>query len=64
MNKQALTEADNRCKFITPALVGVNVETWNLLDSDCSGYDPHGHIYSFPRIAPGAEVRESRARSS
>lgn len=30
MNKQALTEADIRSKFITPALVGVNGEKWNL----------------------------------
>ncbi len=30
MNKQALTEADIRSKYITPALVGVNGGKWNL----------------------------------
>ena len=31
MNKKALTEADIRTKFITPALVGANGEKWNLM---------------------------------
>jgi len=31
MNKKALTEADIRSKFITPALVGPNGEKWNLM---------------------------------
>jgi type I restriction enzyme R subunit len=31
MNKKALTEADIRTKFITPALVGVNDEKWNVM---------------------------------
>lgn len=30
MNKKALTETDIRSKFITPALVGVNGDKWNL----------------------------------
>jgi type I restriction enzyme R subunit len=30
MNKKTLTETDIRSKFITPALVGVNGEKWNL----------------------------------
>lgn len=30
MNKKALTEADIRVSFITPALVGVNGSKWNL----------------------------------
>ena len=32
MNKKALTEADIRTKFITPALVGENGEKWNQMD--------------------------------
>ncbi|MBL8823167.1 MAG: DEAD/DEAH box helicase family protein [Planctomycetia bacterium] len=31
MNKKELTEADIRTKFITPALLGVNGEKWNLM---------------------------------
>jgi len=31
MNKKALTEADIRTKFITPALVGVNTEKWDVM---------------------------------
>lgn len=31
MHKKALTEADIRTKFITPALVGVNGDKWDLL---------------------------------
>ncbi len=31
MNKKALTEADIRTKFITPALVGPNGEKWNVM---------------------------------
>lgn len=31
MNKKALTEADIRTKFITPALVGANGEKWDLM---------------------------------
>ena len=31
MNKQDLTEADIRTKFITPAIVGVNGSKWNPL---------------------------------
>jgi type I restriction enzyme R subunit len=31
MNKKALTEADIRSKFITPALVGPNGDKWNLM---------------------------------
>jgi type I restriction enzyme R subunit len=31
MNKKALTEADIRTKFITPALVGVNGSKWNVM---------------------------------
>ncbi|MBK6743980.1 MAG: DEAD/DEAH box helicase family protein [Hydrogenophilales bacterium] len=31
MNKKGLTEADIRTKFITPAIVGVNGEKWDLL---------------------------------
>jgi hypothetical protein len=31
MNKKALTEADIRTKFITPALVGTGGEKWNLM---------------------------------
>ena len=31
MNKKALTETDIRTKFITPALVGVNGEKWNVM---------------------------------
>jgi type I restriction enzyme R subunit len=31
MNKKALTETDIRTKFITPALVGVNGDKWNLM---------------------------------
>ena len=31
MNKKALTEADIRTKFITPALVGANGDKWDLL---------------------------------
>jgi type I restriction enzyme R subunit len=31
MNKKALTEADIRTKFITPALVGENGEKWNVM---------------------------------
>ena len=31
MNKQSLTEADIRTKFITPALVGANGDKWNLM---------------------------------
>jgi type I restriction enzyme R subunit len=31
MNKKALTEADIRTKFITPALVGVHGEKWDLM---------------------------------
>jgi type I restriction enzyme R subunit len=31
MNKKALTEADIRTKFITPALVGANGEKWNVM---------------------------------
>lgn len=31
MNKKALTEADIRTKFITPALVGINGEKWNVM---------------------------------
>ena len=31
MNKKALTEADIRTKFITPALVGTNGDKWNVM---------------------------------
>ena len=31
MNKKDLTEADIRTKLITPALVGVNGQKWNLM---------------------------------
>ena len=31
MNKKALTEADIRTKFITPALLGANGEKWNVM---------------------------------
>lgn len=31
MNKKALTEADIRSKFITPALTGSQGEKWNLM---------------------------------
>jgi len=31
MNKKALTEADIRTKFITPALVGANSDKWNVM---------------------------------
>ena len=31
MNKKALTEADIRTKFITPALLGANGEKWNVI---------------------------------
>ncbi len=31
MNKKALTEADIRTKFITPALVGANGDKWNAM---------------------------------
>ena len=31
MNKKAMTEADIRSKFITPALVGPNGGKWNLM---------------------------------
>lgn len=31
MNKKALTEADIRTKFITPALVGANGDKWNVM---------------------------------
>jgi type I restriction enzyme, R subunit len=31
MNKKALTEADIRTKFITPALVGENGDKWDLM---------------------------------
>ncbi len=31
MNKKALTEADIRTKFITPALTGANGEKWNVM---------------------------------
>jgi hypothetical protein len=31
MNKQALTEADIRTTFITPALIGTNGEKWNVM---------------------------------
>jgi len=31
MNKKALTEADIRTKFITPAILGVNGTKWNLM---------------------------------
>ena len=31
MNKKALTEADIRTKFITPALVGVDGAKWNVM---------------------------------
>ncbi|WP_069963737.1 EcoAI/FtnUII family type I restriction enzme subunit R [Lacunisphaera limnophila] len=31
MDKKSLTEADIRSKFITPALVGLNGEKWNLM---------------------------------
>lgn len=31
MNKKALTEADIRTKFITPALTGANGDKWNLM---------------------------------
>src|ERR1043166_8941399 len=31
MNKKALTEADIRTKFITPALVGANADKWNVM---------------------------------
>ena len=31
MNKKALTEADIRTKFITPALAGANGDKWDLM---------------------------------
>jgi len=31
MNKKALTEADIRTKFITPAIVGDGVKKWDVL---------------------------------
>ena len=31
MNKKALTEADIRTKFITPALVGADGNKWNVM---------------------------------
>ncbi|MGH8557161.1 MAG: hypothetical protein ACRESZ_06800 [Methylococcales bacterium] len=31
MNKKDLTETDIRTKFITPAIVGMNGEKWNVM---------------------------------
>ena len=31
MNKKALTEADIRTKFITPAIIGENVKKWDVM---------------------------------
>ncbi len=31
MNKKDITEADIRTKFITPALIGVNGEKWDVM---------------------------------
>ena len=58
MNKQALTEADIRSKFITPALVGVSGEKWNLHTQIREEVSHRGlvivrvHLLSAPKIFP------------
>jgi len=40
MNKKALTEADIRTKFITPALVGANGDKWDVMTQVLEGKEP------------------------
>jgi type I restriction enzyme R subunit len=60
MNKKALTEADIRTKFITPALVGANGAKWNLMTQiHEEAYFTKGRV-----IVRGKTVRRGEARKA
>ncbi len=60
MNKKALTEADIRTKFITPALIGTNGDKWNVLTQIREEvYFTNGRV-----IVRGKIVRRGEARKA
>ena len=60
MNKKALTEADIRSKFITPALVGVNGNKWDLMTQIREeSYFTKGRV-----IVRGKTVRRGEAKKA
>ena len=60
MNKKALTEADIRTKFITPALVGANGDKWNVMTQiRGEAYFTKGRV-----IVRGKTVQRGEARKA
>jgi len=60
VNKKALTEADIRSKFITPALVGVNGNKWDLMTQIREeSYFTKGRV-----IVRGKTVRRGEAKKA
>ncbi len=60
MNKKALTEADIRTKFITPALVGLGDSKWNVMTQIREeAYFTKGRV-----IVPGKAVKRGEAKKA
>ena len=60
MNKKTLTEADIRTKFITPALVGVNGDKWDVMTQIREeAYFTKGRV-----IVHGKTVRRGEAKKA
>ena len=59
MNKKALTETDIRSKFITPALLGVNGDKWNLHTQIREEVSHHGRV-----IVRGKTVKRGEAKKA
>ena len=62
MNKKALTEADIRAKFITPALLGANSEKWNVMTQIREeAYFTKGRVIVRGKTVKRGEVQRSKA---
>ncbi len=60
MNKKALTEADIRTKFITPALVGENVDKWDLMTQISEeAYFTKGRVIVRGKLVTRGEARKA-----
>ena len=60
MNKKSLSEADIRTKFITPALLGVNGDKWNVMTQIREEvYFTNGRV-----IVRGKTVRRGEAKKA
>ena len=58
MNKKALTEADIRTKFITPAIAGSNGAKWDVMTQDARG----GLLHQGPRHRPRQDGEARRSQ--